>query len=180
MIQPPPDWEVGHATLYRTLSFQFPVEPSARVGSVAPPRSARAMSMKASMKAMKVMKQMKAMKAAKATTAPKAAVAETVADGREVADDAKLNRMLGTLKYNAKQSMNTDKQQLAKQSLQIYECFVGNDSRVCAKRREFLSAFEAGGKGKDGFKFISTFNHTIESSDTQETGHTENMWTRHW
>ena len=96
----------------------------------------------------------------------------TVADESKPMDKSACSRMIGLLKYKAKEG--SAQQEEAQEALNIYK------SCNQAQKRSFLQSFESsgGGKGKDGLKFITTLKRTISVQDKIGTGHTLNMLTR--
>ena len=83
-----------------------------------------------------------------------------------------ISRMLGMLKYQATKGKGT-KAEEAETALTTYKNLGDTESR-----RQFLTAYESSGSGKQGFKFAMKFTQSLETINKTEAAMTEDMLTR--
>ena len=90
-------------------------------------------------------------------------------------DRGKLSKMLGLLKYRAKDGKDETQKVEAANALLVYKSLVDPPSRA-----HFLSDFESNGAGKgpNALKFVLTFTKKLQNIQGTEIGATENFSTR--
>ena len=64
--------------------------------------------------------------------------------------------------------------------MKMYEAIVGKSNYAVEQRKQFLQEFEnnGGGKGKDGLKWVLSYEKTCKSEDTKSVSCVENHFTR--